>query len=114
MCHYQWFKDEQLSQEEMSAIFQKVQGQSFDIILSHTTPYKYIPREMFSEFIDESTVDKSMELFLDEIEESVTYTKWYCGHYHTDKVKNKIRFMFNDIEEFSKELKKEGIKTLIK
>ena len=105
--HYAWFKDEQLSKEEMDEIYDKVKGQDFDIILSHTTPYKYEPREVFSEFIDDSTVDKSMEHFLDKIEEDVTYTKWYCGHYHTDKVKNKIRFMFNDIEEFSKELNKE-------
>ena len=38
----------------------------------------------------------------------------YCGHYHTDKVKNRIKFMFNDIEEFSKELRMDDKKTMIK
>lgn len=71
-----------------------------DIILSHTCPYKYLPKEMFLEEIDQSTVDNSTEYFLDEIEESTDYNLWYCGHYHTDKKTDKIIFMFHKIEKF--------------
>ena len=70
------------------------------MILTHTCPYKYLPYEMFLSFIDQSKVDQTTEKFLDEMEELVTYNKWYCGHYHTDKKVDKIRFMYNDIEEF--------------
>ena len=31
---------------------------------------------------------------LDLIEELTHYHKWYCGHFHTDKVVDKINFMF--------------------
>lgn len=71
-----------------------------DIILSHTCPYKYLPREMFLDRIDQSTVDNSTEYFLDEIEKTTNYNFWYCGHYHTDKEIDKIIFMFHKIEEF--------------
>ena len=51
-----------------------------DIILSHTCPYKYLPREMFLAEIDQSTVDYTTEYFLDEIEDKTDYKLWYCGH----------------------------------
>ena len=107
MYGYEWFKDEQLSKEEMNSILNKVKGKHFDIVLTHTCPKKYEPTEMFLDGIDQFMVDKRMEKFLDKVEESIEYDKWYCGHYHTDKSIDKIRFMFSDIEELSKEFKKE-------
>lgn len=47
-----------------------------------------------------SKVDQTTEKFLDLIENQTTYTKWYCGHFHTDKVVDKINFMFNDFKSF--------------
>lgn len=46
--------------------------------------------------IDQSSVDKSTEQWLDTIESRLHYERWYCGHYHTDKEIDKIRFMFQD------------------
>lgn len=68
-------------------------------VLSHTCPLKYEPVEVFLPMIDQSTVDKTTEEWLDTIEDKLNYKKWYCGHYHTDKTIDKMRFMFNDIEE---------------
>lgn len=104
---FKWFEDEQLTKEEMDTIYNKVKGDNFDIILTHTCPFKYVPEEEFIKGIDQSMVDKTMEHFFDKIDEDVIYDKWYCGHYHTDKTKSKIRFMFNDIEVLNKELEKE-------
>ena len=50
--------------------------------------------------INQSTVDKSTEQWLDSIEEQLYYDKWYCGHYHTAKKIDKIQFMYNDFDEF--------------
>lgn len=36
------------------------------------------------------------EQWLDTIESRLHYERWYCGHYHTDKEIDKIRFMFQD------------------
>ena len=41
--------------------------------------------------LDQTKVDKSMEHFLDKIEDTIDYDKWYCGHYHTEKKIDKIR-----------------------
>lgn len=46
-----------------------------DVILSHTCPLKYEPSEVFLSGIDQSTVDKSTEKWLDRIEETIDYKK---------------------------------------
>ena len=103
MYGYKWFKDEQLTPKEMDDILTKVKGKHFDIVLTHTTPYKYEPREVFMTGLDQTKVDKSMEHFLDKIEESIDYDKWYCGHYHTEKQIDKVEFMFERIKVFGKD-----------
>ena len=50
-----------------------------DVVLSHTSPLKYEPREMFLDFIDDSRVDKSTEIWLDAIEDRLDYEQWFCG-----------------------------------
>lgn len=100
---YEWFKDEQLTEKEKDSILTKYKGTHIDIVLSHTCPLKYEPVEVFINGIDQSKVDKTMEEFLDEIEENINYDKWYCGHYHTEKQIDKIEFMFGRIKVFNKD-----------
>ena len=99
---YNWYESEQpddKTKNKVRKVLKKLDNK-VDIILSHTCPYKYLPREMFLEGIEQSTVDNSTEYFLDEIEESTDYKLWYCGHYHTDKKIDKMIFMFHEINEF--------------
>lgn len=98
---YNWYSSEQPNDEIKNRVRNTLKecNNKVDIILSHTCPYKYMPVEVFISGIDQSKVDKSTEEFLDEIESIVSYKKWYCGHYHTDKVIDKLRFMMNDIDE---------------
>ena len=97
-----WWADEQPSEEIKAVIEQRLksENQNIDIVLSHTCPMKYIPREMFLSFIDPSSVDSTTEEWLDKIEGKLTYSRWYCGHYHTDKTIDKLRFLFEDFIEF--------------
>lgn len=99
---YNWYESEQPSEKTKNKIVKVLKDldNKIDIILSHTCPYKYLPREMFLEGVDQSTVDNTTEYFLDKIEGSTDYTLWYCGHYHTDKKIDKLIFMFHKIEEF--------------
>lgn len=99
---YNWYESEQPSEKTKKKVKKVLKDldNKIDIILSHTCPYKYIPREMFLSGINQSTVDYSTEYFLDEIENNTKYKKWYCGHYHTDKKIDKMIFMFNCIEKF--------------
>ena len=98
---YRWYESEQPSNETKTKILNICdKNNKIDVVLSHTCPYKYIPREMFISGVDQSKVDTSTEEFLDKIESKLKYKIWYCGHYHTDKKIDKIRFMFNDIDTF--------------
>lgn len=93
-----WFPDEQPSGEIKANVERTLAARNWkiDIVLSHTAPLKYEPTEVFLPLIDQSSVDKSTEEWLGEIENKLDYERWYCGHYHTEKEVDKIRFMFND------------------
>ena len=97
---WQWFENEQPSPEIKRDGERKLDsvGRKVDIILSHTCPLKYEPVEAFLKGIDQTQVDSSTEEWLDTIEESVAYKKWYCGHFHTAKTTHRLRFMFEDID----------------
>lgn len=98
-----WFEQEQLSVEERNEIFRLFKGQHFDIILSHTCPYTLRPTDMFLSFIDQSTVDSSMEVWLENFRNSITYDTWCWGHYHDDRIQTPNHYMlyrrFYDINE---------------
>ena len=81
-----WFKDECLTAAEMAAIMKKVKGESVDFVLSHTCPLSWEPTDLFLNGIDQSTVDKSMEVWLDELKDNVKWKYWLFGHYHADRI----------------------------
>lgn len=95
---YGWWADEQPSEEIKAYVEKQLAMKEVDVILSHTCPYKYEPREMFLSFIEQDTVDDSTERWLDTIEEKTDYKAWYCGHWHTDKRIDKIHFLYHTIE----------------
>ena len=95
---YHWWPTEQPSEETKRYVESKVRFHSFDVILSHTCPLKYEPTDMFLAGIDEDMVDKSTEIWLDKIEESVPYLAWYCGHWHTDRRNQRMHFLFTGFE----------------
>lgn len=96
-----WFEDEQPSEETKRRIEQWLDETNWqvDIVLSHACPYQYRPVEVFLSGLDQSTVDSSTEEWLETVEQKLDYKRWYCGHYHTDKVIDKLRFFFHDIAE---------------
>jgi len=96
-----WWTDEQPSPEIRERIEARLdmEGWRVDVVLTHTCPLKYEPREMFIGGVNQAGVDKSTEKWLDAIEDKLHYDRWYCGHYHTDKTIDRLRFMFNDFME---------------
>ena len=81
-----WFKDECLTAAEMATIIKEVKGESVDFILSHTCPLSWEPTDLFLNGIDQSTVDKSMEVWLDELKDNVKWKYYLFGHYHADRI----------------------------
>ena len=95
---YNWFEDEQPSDEIKEKVERVLSARDWkiDVVLSHTCPLRYEPTEVFLSMVDQSSVDKSTEQWLGTIESRLHYERWFCGHYHTDKEIDKIRFMFQD------------------
>ena len=81
-----WFENEQLTKEEMDAIYWKVRDRRFDFIFTHTCPYFYQPTDLFLPQVDQSMVDNTMEKFLDTILMNTYGRRWLFGHYHKDRI----------------------------
>lgn len=96
-CGLGWWADEQPSADVKKYVESQLKemGNSVDVVLSHTCPTKYIPREMFLSFVDQRTVDRSTEDWLDNVEDVTDYKKWYCGHWHTNKNVEKMVFLYD-------------------
>lgn len=99
---YRWFEDEQPSEGIRQRVEERLASVNWqiDAVLSHACPLKYEPTEVFIEGIDQSTVDKSTERWLDAIESNLSYKRWYCAHYHTEKHIDKLQFLYRSIQEF--------------
>lgn len=94
-----WFKDEQLTPEEMNDIEDKMKNHHFDFILSHTCPYSWQPFDLFIGGIDQSTVDNSMEKWLDIFKDKVTWNTWLFGHFHDDRlVRPGVEMYYHNLE----------------
>lgn len=85
--HWKWFENEQLSAEEMEYGRELIRReQSFDLVISHTCPIAFEPTDLFLGFVNQSQVDKTMELYFGEIEATLAYRRWAWGHFHADRL----------------------------
>ncbi len=100
-----WFNDEQLTIKEMEDCMHLIKnfiatGKKIDFIMSHTCPYSVEPRDMFLSFIDQSTVDESMERWMDNIMKIIPWNIWIWGHFHDDRLERPhMEMYYNDIKE---------------
>ena len=99
-----WWPDEQPSEEIRKRVEARLDKEKWcvDVVFSHTCPYNYMPMEALSSDIDQNLVDNRTEMWLQSIEEKLNYAEWYCGHFHTDKLVEKIRFVQYEIHELNK------------
>ena len=94
-----WFKDECLTKEEMEHIKAGSEGLKYDFVFTHTAPISWEPNDLFLSCVDQSTVDKSMEYFLEEIKNSIEWNCWCFGHYHADRIERPhVEQFYNDYE----------------
>ena len=84
--NWMWFAEEQLTEVEMK-FAEKVFGKEhYDLVLSHTAPLSWEPTDLFLQGIDQSKVDKTMEIWLDKFKDMTNWKIWLFGHYHADRL----------------------------
>lgn len=82
MRGWQWFKDEELTQEEFCNIADKADHWHYSYVLTHTCPYSWMPTDLFLSGIDQSTVSNHTEHWLETISNIISYDHWLFGHFH--------------------------------
>ena len=97
-----WFSDEQLTEAEMRNCERIIAepDDKFDFVFTHTCPLSYQPTDLFLGSVDQSTVDSTMEKWLEEIAHKITVKYAWCfGHYHADRLERPhVEQYFDDIE----------------
>lgn len=93
-----WFSDEQPDDAIKAKVVSVLDSLDWKIdqVLTHTCPLKYEPFDAFIPGRDRSSIDSTTEKWLDMIEDKLDYGSWKCGHFHIDRLVDKLRFMFND------------------
>lgn len=98
-----WFENEQLSQEEMNNIELNWAGCQFDFVFSHTCPISWQPTDMFLPMVDQSSVDNTMELWMEDFKDKIYWGVWLFGHFHADRAERpNVQIMYNYIEDLNK------------
>ena len=99
-----WFSNEQLTKEEMSECedmitrFYKM-GKCVDFVFSHTCPLSWQPTDLFLNQVDQSTVDSSMEIWMDELKDKFDWNVWLWAHYHADRLERPhCELYYNNID----------------
>lgn len=94
-----WHANEQLNTNERAMIKCIVAGEQYDFVLTHTAPICWEPTDLFLPMLDQSSVDKTMELWLDKIRQSIHYKIWLFGHYHSNRLERPgVQLMYESIE----------------
>lgn len=97
---WQWFADEQLAEYERAACMRSIRDQHFDLVLTHTCPYEWRPTDLFLNFIEQSTVDNTMELWFDAVRNAIDCGIWLFGHYHGDRIERPgVEMFYTEVED---------------
>lgn len=86
-----WWPEELVSLKEKDLAIKNLQDNNYEVdyALTHVAP-RNIVSELFPDF--EVDPDKYLkfydpvEIFLQKLQPQIKYSKWFCGHYHADKI----------------------------
>lgn len=100
--NWHWFADEQLTEYEMQWAEQEFAGGKYDFVFSHTCPIDWEPNDLFLSMIDQSTVDKTMEVWMGKFKEMINWNTWLFGHYHADRLERPyVEQFYEEVEDLN-------------
>jgi 3-oxoacid CoA-transferase subunit A len=88
MNGWKWHANEQLTRKEMDECARAVMAtkHGFDLVLSHTCPRSLQPMDLFLRGLDQSTVDNTMERWMEDLFKVFNWKLFLFGHYHADRI----------------------------
>ena len=97
---WHWFSEEQLTTEEMQNAEENFGGKHYNLVLSHTAPIDWEPNDLFLRGIDQSKVDKTMEVWLNDFKNKISWGIWLFGHYHADRLERPyVEQFYEEVED---------------
>lgn len=94
-----WWVDEQLTEEERNSCYYIATEVKWDLILSHTCPISWEPTDLFLSSVDQSSVDSSMEEWMEDLKKNIKWNIWLFGHFHDDRlVRPCVEMLYRDVE----------------
>lgn len=96
-----WNPREQLDEAERKEIMSEIKDTNVEWIFTHTCPTYWEPVDLFLGGIDQSTVDTTMEHWLEDVAENVSCEKWFFGHFHANRnvLTGKVYMLFDKIKQ---------------
>ena len=83
----------------MSHAEEQFGGKHYDIIFSHTCPIGWEPRDLFLNCINQSKVDKTMEIWMEKFKDMIGWGIWCFAHYHTDRLERPhVEIFYQEVE----------------
>ncbi|MDD6539456.1 MAG: serine/threonine protein phosphatase [Firmicutes bacterium] len=97
-----WYPDEQPDAAIKARVEAACEANNWivDVVLTHSAPAKFAPAIPLPPMVSEASLDKSTELWLDEIENKLHYNFWFCGHYQMDLAMDPFYIMYETYEAF--------------
>ena len=94
--NFDYWKEEIPKQSEMIHGIRMLQmhNNKVDFVLTHCMPYSFI-----DPILHQTHHNNLATAYLDEINQSITYHYWFCGHYHQDlnRPDYKFQIIYNNI-----------------
>lgn len=98
-----WWQNELPTIDEINNAYSHLEEYNYNVnyIITHDTSSKYEQYLMkkTSSMIGYDNKYYNIHSFFDDIEDKMTFKKWYSGHYHIDREIMDRRFIFEDIIE---------------
>jgi len=93
-----WWKEEVPTQAEMDRGLQNLEDNQYnvDYIFAHTAPEnisQILIKQFGSLFYDPDPTRK----YLEHVCSSATFEKFYCGHWHVDRIIDKYHFLYESV-----------------
>jgi 3-oxoacid CoA-transferase subunit A len=99
---WNWFPEEQLTAEEMAEAEKCYSDKHYNLVLSHTCPIDWEPNDLFLRGIDQSKVDKTMEVWLGKFKNMISWGVWLFGHYHADRLERPyVEQFYEEVEDLN-------------